>query len=253
MRRVCPAAKGILKPSGWVFGSPSTEYVQKLWYFRCSPSVITGDPSPRSARTVSRMAISYRGSRLGSSWSFPAMASISSSGRGMLPIGSVGMVIFFDSTPTALLDRGLVVPASLSRAGHRCSRRCGNAPPRHVVPHLAGGGPPGVGISRCNDRDACYQLDRSSRGSTRARRSVAQTTKCPVLETAALIKRPPNQKLSNDSSLAVAVQQWLAKRPWSTVSASWAGQRHPVRTTPDPGAGRSCAPWPFPRFAEWKP
>ena len=30
IRRVWPAAKGILKPSPDVFGSPCTEYVQKL-------------------------------------------------------------------------------------------------------------------------------------------------------------------------------------------------------------------------------
>ena len=44
MRRVWPAAKGMAKPSGAVFVSPCTEYVQKLWYFRCSPSVTTGEP-----------------------------------------------------------------------------------------------------------------------------------------------------------------------------------------------------------------
>src|SRR5687768_17516403 len=43
---------------------------------------------------VSRMAASYAGLRLGSvSSPAAAMASISSGGRGMLPIGSVGMVI----------------------------------------------------------------------------------------------------------------------------------------------------------------
>ena len=38
MRRTWPAANGILKPSGAVFGNPCTQYVQKLWYLRCSPS-----------------------------------------------------------------------------------------------------------------------------------------------------------------------------------------------------------------------
>src|SRR6476661_7889847 len=44
MRRVCPAENGIRNPSGAVLGMPCTQYVQKLWYLRCSPSVMTGEP-----------------------------------------------------------------------------------------------------------------------------------------------------------------------------------------------------------------
>ena len=58
IRRRCPAANGILKPSGAVFGRPCTEYVQKLWYFRCSPSVITGEPVASNRSMVSRTASS---------------------------------------------------------------------------------------------------------------------------------------------------------------------------------------------------
>ena len=58
MRRTWPAANGILKPSGAVFGSPWTQYVQKLWYFRCSPSVITGEPVASKRSIVSRIASS---------------------------------------------------------------------------------------------------------------------------------------------------------------------------------------------------
>ena len=58
IRRVCPAENGILKPSGAVFGSPCTQYVQKLWYFRCSPSVITGEPVASNRSMVSRIASS---------------------------------------------------------------------------------------------------------------------------------------------------------------------------------------------------
>ena len=58
MRRVWPAANGILKPSGAVFGRPWTLYVQKLWYFRCSPSVITGEPVASNRSMVSRTAAS---------------------------------------------------------------------------------------------------------------------------------------------------------------------------------------------------
>ncbi len=53
-----PAANGILKPSGAVFGSPWTQYVQKLWYFRCSPSVMTGEPVASNRSMVSRIASS---------------------------------------------------------------------------------------------------------------------------------------------------------------------------------------------------
>ncbi len=58
IRRVCPAEKGIRKPSGAVLGSPCTLYVQKLWYFLCSPSVITGEPVASNSAMVSRIASS---------------------------------------------------------------------------------------------------------------------------------------------------------------------------------------------------
>jgi hypothetical protein len=58
MRRVWPAANGMAKPSGAVLASPCTLYVQKLWYLRCSPSVITGEPVASKRSTVSRMAAS---------------------------------------------------------------------------------------------------------------------------------------------------------------------------------------------------
>ena len=58
IRRMWPAVNGILKPSGAVFGSPCTQYVQKLWYFRCSPSVMTGEPVASNRSIVSRIASS---------------------------------------------------------------------------------------------------------------------------------------------------------------------------------------------------
>jgi hypothetical protein len=58
IRRVWPAANGILNPSGAVFGIPWTQYVQKLWYFRCSPSVMTGEPVASNRAMVSRIAAS---------------------------------------------------------------------------------------------------------------------------------------------------------------------------------------------------
>src|SRR5580698_1425722 len=93
MRRTCPAEKGILKPSGAVFGSPWTQYVQKLWYFRCSPSVMTGEPVASNRAMVSRIASSYSGPSAGSAPSDIATASINHGGLGILPIGSVGIVI----------------------------------------------------------------------------------------------------------------------------------------------------------------
>jgi hypothetical protein len=91
MRRVWPAAKGIAKPSGAVLGSPCTAYVQKLWYLRCSPSVMTGEPVASKRATVSATAASYIGSRDGSSGPRRSIWSRSSVGRGMLPTGSVGI------------------------------------------------------------------------------------------------------------------------------------------------------------------
>jgi hypothetical protein len=55
---VWPAENGILKPFGSVFGDPCTLYVQKLWYFLCSPSVITGEPVASNRSMVSRIASS---------------------------------------------------------------------------------------------------------------------------------------------------------------------------------------------------
>ena len=40
-----------LKAVRLVLGSPWTEYVQKLWYLRCSPSVMTGEPVASNARS----------------------------------------------------------------------------------------------------------------------------------------------------------------------------------------------------------
>src|SRR4051812_12812469 len=92
MRRVCPAENGILNPSGGVFGKPCTQYVQKLWYLRCSPSVITGDLVASNLFTVSRTASSYSASSLGSDPSPDLLtAEIKPRGRGTLPTGSVGM------------------------------------------------------------------------------------------------------------------------------------------------------------------
>jgi hypothetical protein len=53
MRRVWPSEKGIVNPSGDEFGSPCTEYVQKLSNFRCSPSVMTGEPVASNRTIVS--------------------------------------------------------------------------------------------------------------------------------------------------------------------------------------------------------
>ena len=58
IRRMWPAENGILKPSGAVFGIPWTQYVQKLWYFLCSPSVMTGEPVASNRSMVSRIASS---------------------------------------------------------------------------------------------------------------------------------------------------------------------------------------------------
>ena len=56
---------------------------------------MTGEPVASNRATVSRIAASYSGSRAGSSLRPPlaATAAISSGGRGMLPIGSVGIAM----------------------------------------------------------------------------------------------------------------------------------------------------------------
>src|SRR5687767_2666905 len=77
-----------------MLGKPCTQYVQKLWYFRCSPSEITGEPVASNSSTVWRIASSYKGERVGSASSPAASIALSSEiGRGMLPIGSVGIVM----------------------------------------------------------------------------------------------------------------------------------------------------------------
>jgi hypothetical protein len=93
--RVWPSANGITTPSGAKLVSPARGYVAKLG-LRCSPSVTTGDPSATSRATVSRTASSYRASSSSApvgpaAWS--ATAASSSAGRGMLPIGSVGIIM----------------------------------------------------------------------------------------------------------------------------------------------------------------
>src|SRR4051794_29528630 len=58
----------------------------------CSPSLITGEPVASKRSIVSRSAASYCSSS--SACDAPrATASISSGGRGMLPIGSVGIAM----------------------------------------------------------------------------------------------------------------------------------------------------------------
>src|SRR5688500_9236145 len=116
MRRVWPAANGILKPSGAVFSRPWTEYVQKLSYLRCSPSVITGDPVASKRSMVSLTAASYWGSSFGSAISPAATAEINSGGRGILPIGSVGIII-------AAVQVGVARPFSIHVAHQYKGRR----------------------------------------------------------------------------------------------------------------------------------
>ena len=50
---------------GGVRAARGREYVQKLWYFRCSPSVMTGEPVASKRSIVSRTAASYGGSSVG--------------------------------------------------------------------------------------------------------------------------------------------------------------------------------------------
>src|ERR1700676_5538786 len=80
-------------PSGARFGRPSMGYVAKLG-LPCSPSVITGEPVASNSSMVSRTARSttarYASGRIrpaANSWA----AFISSGGRGVLPMGSVGI------------------------------------------------------------------------------------------------------------------------------------------------------------------
>ena len=93
MRRTWPAANGILKPSGAVFGRPCTQYVQKLWILAL---LAVGDDR-RAGRLEARDRVANRRvvervERRVLAVGL-ATASISARGLGMLPMGSVGMVI----------------------------------------------------------------------------------------------------------------------------------------------------------------
>ena len=82
-------------PSGARLVSPAIGYVTKLG-LDCSPSVMTGDPVSSKRRMVSRMASSCAAASalsLISPRAWPAIAASSAGERGMLPIGSVGIVI----------------------------------------------------------------------------------------------------------------------------------------------------------------
>src|SRR5258707_15870352 len=83
----------MVKPSGAVFASPWTQYVAKLKYFLCSPSVTTGEPAASNRSMVSRTASSKKGARPGSSLSPFATLSMRSAGLGVLPMGSVGVLV----------------------------------------------------------------------------------------------------------------------------------------------------------------
>ena len=97
-----PAAGACGRPrTGWSrrparVVSPATGYVAKLG-LRCSPSVTTGEPvaSKRSQRVAHGVVV--QGLELPRTRSVPAaaacMPSMSSWGRGMLPMGSVGMLM----------------------------------------------------------------------------------------------------------------------------------------------------------------
>ena len=88
---MCPSANGMTTPSGLSVVSPWIGYVTKLG-LSCSPSVITGEPVASSSPIVSSSACSK--SAFSSSPATPRrIASISSGGRGTLPIGSVGIDI----------------------------------------------------------------------------------------------------------------------------------------------------------------
>lgn len=83
--------------SGIMLGARSMEYEAKLITFACSPSVITGDPVASICATVSRTASSKSASRRSGDVVLSSTASINALGRGMLPMGSVGMGLMFDS------------------------------------------------------------------------------------------------------------------------------------------------------------
>ena len=75
-------------PSAASDSRPWIGYVAKLG-FRCSPSLITGEPVASSSLIVSRTA-SSKSASAGPPF---CSAATSSAGRGMLPIGSVGIVM----------------------------------------------------------------------------------------------------------------------------------------------------------------
>jgi hypothetical protein len=56
---------------------------------------MTGDPVASKRSIVSRIASSKSGAKAGLELPFFLIASINASGRGMLPIGSVGIIINF--------------------------------------------------------------------------------------------------------------------------------------------------------------
>ena len=93
--RVWPSSNGIVTPPGAIVVRPATGYVAKLG-LRCSPSVTTVEPIASKRRSVSTTASSNRASSASARWSRrppPAMPSMSAWGRGMLPMGSVGMLM----------------------------------------------------------------------------------------------------------------------------------------------------------------
>src|SRR5882672_5816939 len=110
----------MVKPSGAVFASPCTQYVAKLKYFLCSPSVTTGEPAASNRSMVSRTASSKKGARPGSSLSPFATLSMRSAGLGMLPMGSVGMLM--DAGLAMLVPFSRVVPNRQAYASDRGSR-----------------------------------------------------------------------------------------------------------------------------------
>src|SRR5258706_29890 len=110
----------MVKPSGAVFASPCTQYVAKLKYFLCSPSVTTGEPAASNRSMVSRTASAKKGARPGSSLSPFATLWMRSAGLGMLPMGSVGMLM--DATLAILVPFSRVVSNRQAYASDRGSR-----------------------------------------------------------------------------------------------------------------------------------
>jgi hypothetical protein len=92
---VCPSAKGITTPSAARLSRPLRGYVAKLGLV-CSPSVMIGELVCSKRASVSRRAASSTASNC-SRGIFPiecaCIAASKSAGRGILPIGSVGISI----------------------------------------------------------------------------------------------------------------------------------------------------------------